>query len=137
MKEVTRFYKLPKFKDKAEESDFKERAYNTFCVDYVERMKENIGLNTEIINDYFDEDTKRNVRAIKLSALLPSFVVKGNVLEKYTDKQKFNRIENIKESLNVTQKETDAEKAAEIEAEKKAKKIKEDKDKDKEVIDNE
>jgi hypothetical protein len=99
MKEIEKIFKFPVFKNKREETEFKERAYNTFCVEYLNTIKNNIGLEIEVINKYFDEETKREIRVIKISALMPSFMVKGNVLEKYVEKKSFKKIKDPKAEI--------------------------------------
>ena len=37
-------FEIPAFKNKEEERDYLQRTYNTFCVNYVNRLRENIEL---------------------------------------------------------------------------------------------
>jgi len=104
MRDFKTIFKVPKLKNIKEKNDFYDRAYATFCVNYMNQIKENIGIEIETIDNYYDERDNTTSKVVKISALFPSFKIKETILHKYKNKEKLD-INNENKSFKIQKKE--------------------------------
>lgn len=91
MKEYTRIFKLPDFKNIKEEREFYNRAYATFCVGYMDQIKNNIKTSSEINDRFFDNTEKREYKALIFKAYMPKFSIIGTDFSKIEKKEKVEK----------------------------------------------
>lgn len=99
MNKYERYFKLPDFKNVKEKQEFYNRAYATFCVGYMEQIKDQIKIESLVDDKFFDNVEKRSYPALKFEAFFPKFKIIGT---DFSNKTKEAKPEKIKSSLKIT-----------------------------------
>ena len=93
MRDFKNIFKVPEFKNIKEKDEFFNRAYATFCVNYMDQIKKQILLSFEYIDNYFDDTEKRNYKALVFEAKMPKFHIVGTDFSKNEKKEKLTKVD--------------------------------------------
>lgn len=88
----TQDFKKPDFKNKAEENEYKEMAYATYCVNFVNSIKNHLGF-IELDTKSFDKESKKEVNVVRYEMLMPKIIRKKEFLKHRLDVNNRKKIE--------------------------------------------
>lgn len=91
-----RVFKLPDFKNVKDQREFYSRAYATFCVGYMEQIKNNINIVTVTDDNFYDDTEKRNYKALIVEAHMPKFKIVNTDFSNIAEKERVNKIDQEK-----------------------------------------